>query len=100
MAYKEICRMVGEDDFLVNSNISNNKWFFDQLKSFLCTEYYENFVDKNITLEDLNKDTLFIMKYMVLNSSVSKICSQIVYFTSVIHVIIGLYNKFGKLLYD
>ena len=78
----------------------NNDWFLGQLKSFICTEDYENFVDKNITLEDLNKDTLFIMKYMVLNSSVSKICSQIVYFTSVIHVIIGFYNKFGKLLYD
>ena len=89
-----------EENLMYSESQINNDWFLGQLKSFLCTEDYENFVDKNITLEDLNKDTLFIMKYMVLNSSVSKNCSQTGYFTSVIHVIISLYNKFEKFLYD
>ena len=99
MAYKQLLYN-SEENLMYSESQINNDWFLGQLKSFLCTEDYENFVDKNITLEDLNKDTLFIMKYMVLNSSVSKICSQTGYFTSVIHVIISLYNKFEKFLYD
>ena len=63
MAYKEIFRMVGEDDFLVNSNISNNKWFFDQLKSFLNADDYENFVSKNIKLENFSKNSLFLARH-------------------------------------
>lgn len=100
MAYKQLLDYSEENLIYDGNSQINNDWFLGQLKSFLRAEDYENFVNKNITIEDLNEDTLFAMKFMLLNSSISKICSQTGYFTSAIHAIIGLYNKFGKLLYD
>ena len=89
-----------EENLMYSESQINNDWFLGQLKSFLRVEDYDNFVHKNITIEDLDEDTLFVAKFMLLNSSPSKICSQTGYFTSAIHAIIGLYNKFGNLLYD
>ena len=99
--YKEIFRMVEEDDFLVNSNISNNKWFFDQLKSFLNADDYENFVSKNIKLENFSKNSLFLARHMMFKSTESKYTYDCLgFYTSIIHALIGLYSKFGKSLYD
>ncbi len=100
MAYKQLLNYSEENLIYDGNSQINNDWFLRQLKSFLCSEDYENFVNKNITIEDLNENTLFVAKFMLLNSSPSKICSQTGYFTSAIHAIIGLYNKFGNLLYD
>lgn len=101
MAYKKILRMVGEDDFLVTSNISNNKWFFDQLKSFLNADDYENFVSKNIKLENFSKNSLFVARHMMFRSTESKYTYDCLgFYTSIIHALIGLYSKFGKSLYD
>lgn len=100
MAYKKILRMVGEDDFLVTSNISNNKWFFDQLKSFLSVDDYENFVSKDIKLENFSKNSLFLARHMMFRSTESKYTYDCFgFYTSIIHALIGLYSKFGKSLY-
>lgn len=100
MACKQLLDYSEENLIYDGNSQINNDWFLGQLKSFLRVEDYNNFVHKNITIKDLDEDTLFVEKFMLLNSSPSKIYSQTGYFTSAIHAIIGLYNKFGKLLYD
>ena len=80
----------------------NDEWFFKQLKSYLNPKDYENFINKGISLKDLSKDSLFIMKYMIHKASkeMETYYSGLGNYTRHIHAIVVLYNKFGKNLYN
>ena len=79
----------------------NDEWFFKQLKSHLNPKDYENFINKGISLKDLSKDSLLLMKYVISNASkeMENLCGLVNY-TRLIHTIVVLYNKFGKNLYN
>ena len=78
-------------------------WFFDQIRSRINEDDFENFIHKDITLDNLYKDSKYIEKSMLQNSSSTTTTDSnldLEYATSCIHAIVELYNKFGKCLYE
>ena len=73
----------------------NDKWFFGQLKSHLNPKDYENFINKGITLDDLSKDLSLLTAFKWMETRYG-----LVNYTRLEYVIVMLYNKFGKDLYN
>ena len=106
MSYKQMIDSLdfyNNEGYLMYNNKPkfNNGWFFKQLKLFLKPKDYENFTNKGISLKELTQDSLLLMKYMIGKASkeMETYCGLGNY-TSIIHAIAVLYNKFGKSMYN
>lgn len=76
-----------------------NDWFIDQVRSYINEEDFENFLQKNITLDDLTKDVVYVTRVTTLKSSVTKFYDLEELIADYIQIIVALYNKFGNSMY-
>ena len=76
-----------------------NDWFIDQVRSYIDEEDFENFLQKNITLDDLTKDVVYVTRVTTLKSSVTRFYDLEELITDYIQIIVALYNKFGNSMY-
>ena len=89
-----------EKDFLVNGKVKiTNDWFIKQVRSHISKKDFENFLHKDITVENLTEDTVYVMESMLLKFSETKYYNYSKYITDSIQTIVALYNKFGKSMY-
>ena len=73
--------------------------FIDQVRSYINEEDFENFLQKNITLDDLTKDIVYVTRVTTLKSSVTKFYDLEELIIDYIQIIVALYNKFGNSMY-
>ena len=88
---------------MANEGKITNDWFLEQIRSRVNEDDFENFIHKDITIENLCKGSKYIEKYMLQNfPSITTTDGNLdlEYATSCIHAIVELYNKFGKCLYE
>ena len=88
---------------MANEGKITNDLFLEQIRSSVNEDDFENFLHKDITIENLCKGSKHIAKSMLQNSFSATTTDSnldLEYDISCIHVIIGLYNKFGKCLYE
>ena len=90
---------------MANEGKITNDWFLEQIRSSVNEDDFENFIHKDITIENLCKGSKYIAKSILQNSSSitttdGNLDLDLEYATSCIHAIVELYNKFGKCLYE
>ena len=88
---------------MANEGKITNDLFLEQIRSSVNEDDFENFLHKDITIVNLCKGSKHIAKSMLQNSFSATTTDSnldLEYDISCIHVIIGLYNKFGKCLYE
>ena len=78
----------------------NNDWFFKELSNCLNINDFENFFSKDITLYDLLKNVSSYARDMFFTSPAMDLYnSGLGYIVGIIRAIVGMYNKFGRLIY-